>query len=69
MRAHLTPAAVEVTLDGTVYDLESGKVLSWCPKNSPVRSLLGGLKDKSEPVDLPVFPVQLRGNKVFVKFI
>lgn len=32
--------AVEVPLDGTVYDLATGKVLSWCPKNSLVR---GGL--------------------------
>lgn len=33
------------------------------------RKVLGGLKDKSDPEDLPVYPVDLRGNKVFVKFV
>lgn len=62
--------AVEVALDGTVYDLATGKVLSWCPKNTLARQVLGGLKDKTEPQDLPVYPVQLRpGGKVAVKFI
>lgn len=28
--------AVEVPLDGSVYDLATGKVLSWCPKNTVV---------------------------------
>ena len=72
--AALTPPApapaVEVALDGTVYDLATGKVLSWCPKNTLARQVLGGLKDKTEPQDLPVYPVQLRpGGKVAVKFI
>ena len=31
-------------LDGTVYDLETGKVLVWCPKNNPLRFVLGSLK-------------------------
>ncbi|KAL4856412.1 hypothetical protein ACK3TF_003209 [Chlorella vulgaris] len=61
--------AVEVPLDGTVYDLATGKVLSWCPKNTLARKVLGGLKDKSDPEDLPVYPVDLRGNKVFVRFV
>ncbi|PRW39061.1 (2Fe-2S) ferredoxin [Chlorella sorokiniana] len=61
--------AVEVALDGTVYDLATGKVLSWCPKNTLARKVLGGLKDRAEPVDLPVYPVQVQGSKVFVKFI
>ncbi|KAI7843646.1 hypothetical protein COHA_002885 [Chlorella ohadii] len=61
--------AVEVALDGTVYDLATGKVLSWCPKNTLARKVLGGLKDRAEPVDLPVYPVKLQGSKVFVKFI
>jgi nitrite reductase/ring-hydroxylating ferredoxin subunit len=53
-----------------VYDLATGKVLSWCPKNTLARQVLGGLKDKTEPQDLPVYPVQLRpGGKVAVKFI
>jgi hypothetical protein len=36
--------AVEVPLDGTVYDLDTGRVLEWCPRNNPVRVLLGSLK-------------------------
>ena len=36
--------AVEVPLDGTVYDLDTGRVLEWCPKNNPIRMLLGSLK-------------------------
>ena len=40
-----------------------------CPKNTLVRKVLGGLKDRAEPVDLPVYPVKLQGGKVFVKFI
>lgn len=59
--------AVEVKLDGTTYDLATGKVLSWCPKNTAVRSVLGALKDRSEPVDLTVYPVKVEGKKVFVK--
>jgi len=46
-------------LDGTVYALATGKVLSWCPKNNLTRKILGGLKDKSEPIDLPVYPVEV----------
>lgn len=61
-----TGPAVEVKLDGTVYDLATGKVMSWCPKNNPVRSLLGSLKDKTEPEDLPVFPVQVKGDDIWV---
>ena len=62
-----TGPAVEVKLDGTVYDLSSGKVLSWCPKNNPFRSVLGSLKDKTEPEDLPVYPTRISGSNVFVK--
>lgn len=40
-----------------------------CPKNTLARKVLGGLKDRAEPVDLPVYPVKLQGSKVFVKFI
>ncbi|KAI8111575.1 hypothetical protein M9435_004075 [Picochlorum sp. BPE23] len=61
-----TGPAVEVKLDGTVYDLATGKVMSWCPKNNPIRSVLGSLKDKSEPEDLPVFPVQVKGDDIWV---
>lgn len=58
--------AVEVKLDGTVYELKTGKVVSWCPKNSLVRNVLGSLKDKTEPVDLPVYAVDVRGDDIFV---
>ncbi|KAL6767295.1 hypothetical protein ACKKBG_A39405 [Auxenochlorella protothecoides x Auxenochlorella symbiontica] len=51
--------AVEVRLDGTVYDLASGKVLSWCPKNNLFRKAIGSLKDKQDPIDLEVYPVKL----------
>jgi nitrite reductase/ring-hydroxylating ferredoxin subunit len=58
--------AVEVKLDGTVYELKSGRVVSWCPKNSLVRNVLGSLKDKTEPEDLPVYPVEVRGDDIWV---
>jgi hypothetical protein len=43
-------------------------VLSWCPKNTLVRKALGALKDKAEPIDLPVFPAKVEGQDVLVKF-
>ena len=43
--------AVEVPLDGTVYDLDTGRVLEWCPKNNPIRMLLGSLKVSSFAMD------------------
>jgi nitrite reductase/ring-hydroxylating ferredoxin subunit len=54
--------AIETPLDGTQYDLRTGKVLRWCPKDNPLRSILGALKEKVEPVDLPVYPVQIKAN-------
>ena len=30
-------------LDGTVYSLETGGVLEWCPKNTLLRKILGRL--------------------------
>jgi nitrite reductase/ring-hydroxylating ferredoxin subunit len=57
---------VESNFDGTQYLLESGKVVAWCPKNNPLRQVLGSLKDKSEPVDLRVYPVEIRKEKVWV---
>ncbi|KAL4545876.1 hypothetical protein Ndes2526B_g05006 [Nannochloris sp. 'desiccata'] len=62
-----TGPAVESKLDGTVYDLATGRVMSWCPKNTPVRGFLGALKNKSEPIDLPIYPTKVEGRKVFVK--
>jgi nitrite reductase/ring-hydroxylating ferredoxin subunit len=58
--------AVEVKLDGSVYELKTGRVVSWCPKNSLVRNVLGSLKDKTEPVDLPVYAVEVRGDDIWV---
>lgn len=37
----------------------TGAVLTWCPKDNPVRSLLGTLKSKDQPVDLKVYPVHV----------
>lgn len=56
-------------LDGTVYDLESGDVLQWCPKNTPVRSLLGALKSKVDPIPLKVYPAQVtEDGDIYVTF-
>lgn len=62
-----TGPAVESPLDGSVFDLASGRVLSWCPKNNALRSVLGALKDKAEPADLKTFPVEVKGGAVYVK--
>lgn len=51
--------SAEVPLDGTIYDLSTGAVLKWCPKDNPVRGLLGTLKSKEDPVDLQVYPVHI----------
>jgi len=34
-------------------------VLKWCPKDNPMRSLLGALKSRVDPVPLTVFPVHV----------
>jgi len=61
--------AVEVPLDGTIYDLQSGKVLEWCPKNNLVRKVLGSIKSAQQPKKLKVYPTQVdeEGN-IFAKF-
>ncbi|KAL6757359.1 hypothetical protein V8C86DRAFT_2624642 [Haematococcus lacustris] len=52
--------AVEVPLDGTIYCLRTGKVLSWCPGNTnPLFNILAGLKRSSNPEDLLVFPTHI----------
>lgn len=61
--------AVEVPLDGTVYELATGKVLAWCPTNNPVRSVLGGLKSRTDPIPLVMYPVQESGGDVYVKLV
>lgn len=53
--------AIESPLDGTVYDLATGKVLKWCPSEGGlVRGLLGTLKKNAPAVDLKVYPAALR---------
>ncbi|KAK9843710.1 hypothetical protein WJX81_003262 [Elliptochloris bilobata] len=61
--------AVEVPLDGTVYDLDTGRVLEWCPKNNPIRLLLGSLKSKSEPEPLKVYPTRIsEDGTIYARF-
>jgi nitrite reductase/ring-hydroxylating ferredoxin subunit len=57
-----TGPAVEVPLDGTQYDLATGKVLKWCPGDSPVRGVLGMLKSVTKAVDLPVYRTKVSEN-------
>ncbi|CAL5218956.1 g709 [Coccomyxa viridis] len=54
--------AAEVPLDGTVYDLETGKVLVWCPKNNPLRFVLGSLKSTADPQPLKMYPARVNSN-------
>ena len=49
---------VEVPLDGTVYDLATGEVLEWVPKNNPIRAVLNTLKSSAKPEPLKVYPVE-----------
>ncbi|KAK9812068.1 hypothetical protein WJX73_002835 [Symbiochloris irregularis] len=69
-RVHLRGGkpAIEVPFDGTVYDLQSGKVLEWCPKNNPLRFVLGSLKAKATQEDLQVFPAEVEDGAILVKF-
>ena len=63
--------AIRSPLDGTEYDLTTGDVLVWCPKNNPVRAALGTLKAAAEPVALPVYAVEVddASGDVFVNFV
>ena len=54
--------AVEVPLDGTQYDLKTGKVLKWCPQDSAVRGVLGMLKSATKATDLPVYRTKVSEN-------
>lgn len=47
--------AVETPLDGTVYDLQSGNVLKWCPQDNPLRAALGAFKKDTAPEPLRVY--------------
>lgn len=61
--------AVEVPLDGTIYDLETGKVLDWCPQNNIVRKILGSIKSTQQPKKLKVYPAQVDGDgNISVRF-
>lgn len=60
--------ALECPLDGTVYDLETGRVIEWCPSNNVLRSFLGKLKEKEKPVNLKVYSVSLgEDGEIYVK--
>ena len=62
--------AIRVPLDGTTYDLTTGKVIEWCPKDNPIRMVLGSLKGGTPPEALPVYPVQVDGDgNVYTKFV
>lgn len=50
---------LEVPLDGTKYALTTGAVIEWCPRNNPLRAVLGVLKAKTAPVPLPVYSTLL----------
>ena len=64
--------AVRSKLDGSSYDLATGKVLEWCPKeDSPfsMRNLLSALKEKALPVDLRIYPTRLApGERIEILF-
>merc|ERR1711988_525588 len=54
----------EVPLDGTVYDLATGEVVTWCPKNNPIRAMLGSMKAQVEPIPLKMYRTKLQGGRV-----
>eukprot|EP00959_Pyramimonas_sp_CCMP1952_P126492 2645549-Pyramimonas_sp.AAC.1 len=58
---------IKVPLDGTSYDLSTGAVLEWCPKDNFVRGFLGKLKEKTAPIPLKVYQtkVSTNGNVIF----
>ncbi|PNW78482.1 hypothetical protein CHLRE_09g395650v5 [Chlamydomonas reinhardtii] len=52
---------ITTPLDGTIYDLKTGKVIKWVPSDgSPIRGLLRTLKADVAPVPLPVYPVVVK---------
>ena len=62
--------AIRVPLDGTEYDLTTGEVITWCPKNTVIRSALGTLKGNAEQVPLPVYPTRVEADgKIFTNFV
>ncbi|WIA30630.1 hypothetical protein OEZ86_000708 [Tetradesmus obliquus] len=62
--------AAEVPLDGTIYDLATGAVLKWCPKDTRVRSLLGTLKSTVQATPLQVYPVHVtQDGSIWTKLV
>ena len=53
---------IETPLDGTTYNLETGEVIEWCPKNNFLRNILGAMKEKEKPIPLKVYPVVLASD-------
>ncbi len=39
--------------------MAGSKVLEWCPRNNPLRLVLGALKEKESGQDLRVYPVKV----------
>ena len=61
---------IEVPFDGTKYDLTTGAVLEWCPKNNPLRAVLGAIKSAATPEALPVYTTQVTDDgDIFVKLV
>eukprot|EP00877_Chromochloris_zofingiensis_P012016 jgi/Chrzof1/7068/Cz02g09170.t1 len=61
---------VEVPLDGSMYDLQTGAVLKWCPKDSLVRNVLGTLKSNQEPTPLKAYPTYVTSKgDIWVKLL
>ena len=61
---------VEVPFDGTTYDLIDGSVIEWCPKNNPLRAVLGTFKSKEQAKALPVHAcVRTDDGEVYVKLV
>lgn len=60
---------MQVPFDGTIYNLETGEVISWCPQDTPLRFVLGKLKENVSPEPLGVYPVRVvQGGEIFADF-
>merc|ERR1711924_113603 len=59
--------AIETPLDGTTYNLATGEVIEWCPRNNLLRELLGRLKENEKPKALKVYPVVLGSDGIYTK--
>ena len=58
--------SISSPLDGSVYDLATGNVVFWCPRDTMARKVLN-TKPK-EPVPIRVYPCQLADNgDIFAK--